>query len=128
MHSSNGFVGSSSSHSTGSQGHIDGFTPTMNNTLRDVIAESPLKASMPIAIIGVSCKFPGDVTSPEKLWELCASARSTWSPIPSDRFNQEGLYHEVRERSGTVSLATVANDAFLNLAIVKCHWGTFHVR
>jgi len=57
---------------------------------------------MPIAIVGMSCKFPGDVSSPESLWQLVADARSAWSPIPEDRFNQKSLYHPLNERLGTV--------------------------
>lgn len=57
---------------------------------------------MPIAVIGMACRFPGDATSPEKLWELCANARSAWSPIPSNRFNQAAWYHPDKEHLGTV--------------------------
>ncbi|KAI2689896.1 hypothetical protein CBS147355_347 [Penicillium roqueforti] len=56
---------------------------------------------MPIAVIGMACRFPGDATSPEKLWELCANARSAWSPIPSNRFNQAAWYHPDKEHLGT---------------------------
>ncbi|KAF8849554.1 type I polyketide synthase [Acephala macrosclerotiorum] len=27
----------------------------------------------------MSCRFPGEATSPEKLWQLCADAKSAWS-------------------------------------------------
>lgn len=60
-------------------------------------------ATMPIAIIGMSCRFPGDATSPEKLWDLCANARSAWSKIPKSRFNQEAWYHPHNGHAGTVS-------------------------
>lgn len=56
----------------------------------------------PIAIIGMSCKFPGDATTPEKLWQVCADARNTWSNIPKDRFNLNGFYHPQRDKTGTV--------------------------
>ena len=58
---------------------------------------------MPIAIVGMSCRFPGDATSPEKLWNLCAEARSTWSEVPLERFNQKAFYHPQAEKLGTVS-------------------------
>lgn len=68
------------------------------------LAEDPVReASAPIAVIGMSCKFPGDATSPEKLWQLCADGRSAWSEIPASRFNQKAFYHPHRENSGTVS-------------------------
>jgi acyl transferase domain-containing protein len=58
--------------------------------------------SMPIAIIGMACRFPGNASSPEKLWELCANGRSGWSPIPDSRFHAEGWYHPDKEHVGTV--------------------------
>jgi len=62
--------------------------------------------TMPIAIIGISCRFPGDATSPEKLWEMVAEKRSAWSEIPSNRFNQESFYHPVGGHLSTVSATT----------------------
>lgn len=60
--------------------------------------------TMPIAIVGMSCRFPGDATSPEKLWDLCAEARSAWSEIPEDRYNQNAFYHPQGEKHSTVSI------------------------
>ncbi|OCL09643.1 putative polyketide synthase [Glonium stellatum] len=57
--------------------------------------------AMPIAIIGMSCRLPGDATSPEKLWDLCSKARSGWSSIPPDRFNSDAFYHPKGEKTGT---------------------------
>lgn len=59
-------------------------------------------ATEPIAIIGMSCKFGGDATSPEKLWEMVSKGGSAWSEIPSSRFNWKGSYHPDSERRGTV--------------------------
>ncbi|KAI1077405.1 hypothetical protein F5B20DRAFT_583402 [Whalleya microplaca] len=57
--------------------------------------------SSAIAIIGMSCRLPGDATNPEKLWELCAQGREAWSEWPSSRFNQNAFYHPNPERGGT---------------------------
>lgn len=56
----------------------------------------------PIAIIGMACRFSGDVTSPEKLWGLLSSGRSGWSEIPEKRFATKGLYHPNKEKIGSV--------------------------
>jgi acyl transferase domain-containing protein len=61
-------------------------------------------ASEPIAIIGLSCKFAGDASSPEKLWEMLAEGRDAWSEIPTARFNPKGVYHPDSEKLNTVSL------------------------
>nr|QED55506.1 TRI17 [Trichoderma protrudens] len=47
----------------------------------------------PLAIVGISCRFPGDATSPEKLWDLIANGKSAWSKVPSDRWNEEAFWH-----------------------------------
>ena len=39
----------------------------------------------PIAIIGMSCRFPGGVSSPEQLWELLAAGGDAISGFPQDR-------------------------------------------
>ncbi|MDB1090420.1 SDR family NAD(P)-dependent oxidoreductase, partial [Streptomyces sp. ACA25] len=39
----------------------------------------------PIAIIGLACRFPGGVATPEDLWRLLADGVDTVGPIPADR-------------------------------------------
>ena len=68
--------------------------------------ENPDRAQphIPIAIVGMACRFGGDVTSPSKLWDLCAAGTDSWSPIPEDRFNVKSLYHPDKNRIGRVRL------------------------
>lgn len=78
-------------------------TYNVNGHLNGGLSESPSpKGSLPIAIVGMSCKFPGDATNLEKFWQLCAEGRSAWSPIPEDRFNRESFFHPQGENYGTV--------------------------
>lgn len=58
---------------------------------------------VPIAIIGMSCKFAGGVDSPDKLWAMCAEGRNGWGKIPESRFNIDGFYHPNGEKADTVS-------------------------
>lgn len=58
--------------------------------------------TQPIAIIGMACRFPGDASTPERLWELCAEARNTWSKVPPTRYNEDAFFHPRPENLGSV--------------------------
>ncbi|EFQ26763.1 beta-ketoacyl synthase domain-containing protein [Colletotrichum graminicola] len=56
-----------------------------------------------IAIIGMACRFPGNATSPEKLWQMMVQKESAWSEFPKDRLNIDGYYHPSGDRQGSIS-------------------------
>ncbi|KAL4922536.1 hypothetical protein BDW62DRAFT_54743 [Aspergillus aurantiobrunneus] len=60
--------------------------------------------TMPLAIIGMACRFAGDASSPEKLWQLCADGTSAWKAIPESRFAQKQLYHPDNQKQGTTNV------------------------
>ncbi|KAJ5920032.1 hypothetical protein N7516_010890 [Penicillium verrucosum] len=61
----------------------------------------------PIAIVGNACRFPGDATSPSKLWELLKEPREVARPI--DRFAASSFYHQ----NGHYHGASNVRDAYL---------------
>lgn len=61
-------------------------------------------AVMPIAVVGVGGRFPGDASDPNKLWNLIANRQSTLAEIPKDRFNVDAFYHPDSERLGSINL------------------------
>ena len=57
-----------------------------------------LKMQDPIAIIGMSCRFPAGANSPEKFWELLLSGKSTLSKIPKERFDIDLFYDQDKDK------------------------------
>ncbi|KAJ8071429.1 hypothetical protein OCU04_001750 [Sclerotinia nivalis] len=60
---------------------------------------------IPIAIVGMSCRLPGNVSTPDEFWELCSRARSGWSEIPKERFDTASFYHPNPGKAGCFNAA-----------------------
>jgi hypothetical protein len=59
-------------------------------------------STMPIAIVGMSCRLPGSATGPSELWKMLSEGRSGWSEEASLRSNMKAFYHPASEMSGAV--------------------------
>ncbi|WNZ14323.1 type I polyketide synthase [Streptomyces sp. 11x1] len=66
-----------------------------NTRLRDESRE-------PVAIVAMSCRFPGEVRTPEDLWRLLAEERDAVSEFPADRgWDAATLYDPDPDTPGT---------------------------
>ncbi|CDR03855.1 modular polyketide synthase [Streptomyces iranensis] len=93
--------------------------PTVTALVRFLLAESgagetaatapagPVPAAVavdddPIAIVAMSCRLPGGVTTPEELWRLLTDGRDAISDFPTDRgWDIEGHYDPDPDKPGT---------------------------
>ncbi|MFL6248854.1 MAG: type I polyketide synthase, partial [Thermoanaerobaculia bacterium] len=61
--------------------------------IRELVAENDsLKRQEPIAVIGLSCRFPGGGESPEEFWELLARGGDAVGEIPRTRWDVDRYY------------------------------------
>ena len=91
---------SANAHEDGAvqEGDKSPVTQLYTNAYTHGYTEGYIKGNMspkplPIAIVGMSCRLPGNVTTPDEFWELCSRARSGWSEIPKERFDSGSFYH-----------------------------------
>ncbi len=68
----------------------------------DRLHEIEARRCEPIAIVGMSCRYPGGVSSPDGLWELVAAGGDAISEFPEDRgWEVDRLFNSDPEMAGT---------------------------
>ncbi|NEQ64745.1 MAG: SDR family NAD(P)-dependent oxidoreductase [Symploca sp. SIO2D2] len=67
--------------------------------------------SEPIAIVGMGCRFPGGVDSPEALWRILHDGVDTITEVPKNRWNIDAYYDPDPDAIGKMY---TRNGGFLN--------------
>ena len=66
----------------------------------------------PIAVIGLGCRFPGDIHGPEALWQFMSEGRSAVGEVPPDRWASfdDGSPEGAAALAGTTRWGSFLND------------------
>src|SRR5438067_9500403 len=67
---------------------------------RQRVTELEEAATEPIAIVGMSCRYPGNVSSPEDLWRMVAAGEHGIGDFPTDRGWDQDLLGSSATTSG----------------------------
>ena len=91
---------------------IGGLSPDKRALLADLLRPT----SEPIAIIGMSCRFPGGIDSPDALWDLLRDGRTVIDDLSHERWDldlidsrPDGLDEPPRRRGALLGLSDVAD-------------------
>jgi acyl transferase domain-containing protein len=57
----------------------------------------------PIAIVGAACRFAGEASSLDSLWDMISKVKTGHCPVPGDRWNSKNWYHPDPDRKGGIA-------------------------
>ncbi len=66
------------------------------------LAAATYTKNEPIAIIGMGCRFPGGVDSPEAFWDLLRQGKDAVTDVPDDRWDMDEYYDPNPDQPGKI--------------------------
>ncbi|GGM90423.1 type I polyketide synthase [Dactylosporangium sucinum] len=85
-------------------------------TRRQVVVQSAAVADEPMAIVGMACRYPGGVSTPDELWTLVADGVDGIGPVPPDRGWESWFTGGGHPEGGFVAGATEFDAAFFGIS------------
>ncbi|WP_453089282.1 SDR family NAD(P)-dependent oxidoreductase, partial [Streptomyces prasinus] len=81
-------------------GHLDDLVRGADGDEAGTGTGAAVSAAEPVAVVGMACRFPGDVGSPDALWRLVAEGRDGISGFPDDRGWDTGRLYDPEGGAG----------------------------
>ncbi|KAL4968488.1 type I polyketide synthase [Aspergillus stella-maris] len=83
----------------------EAYAEVLKNVFPDY-AEAALSEQLePIAVVGMGCRLPGDVKSPDEFWRMMLNkGTGQMDKVPSSRFNIDAHFHENNDRPGSFAV------------------------
>ncbi|KAF5688761.1 polyketide synthase [Fusarium denticulatum] len=78
--------------------------PRSQNKQNMISADAATPDEDHVCIVGMACRLPGGIRSPDDLWEFMIQKKSAYGPVPADRYNIDGFYHPQSNRSGATNV------------------------
>ncbi|SPB44499.1 unnamed protein product [Aspergillus niger] len=74
--------------------------PQSNDSLTTLQINTPDRSPPPIAIVGMACRLPGGVSSPEELYKFLLEKKNGVCEVPGTRYTVDSFYSQ--SKSGSV--------------------------
>ena len=91
---------------------LTGGEPEPESAAEAVVGRERGSMDEPIAVIGLGCRFPGDIGGPESLWQFLCDGRSAVGQVPPDRWSpfDDGSPEVAAALSGTTRWGSFLSD------------------